>query len=182
MGKGRHRAVSFRRDNPPCSQLLPSQMCSLTTFAWASLNLSMVSPYLTWWGTYQWGRMLEGWSSTAARLAGWRRVTRQVWFCTWWTGCTTCLFRTLPVALTGAAQLRADGIYSCCYIINVHKHPSWATWRSKAWPGTLVDQCLLSGTSSPSPHPDAFLHAYSNVYCLTLVRSGGGGGIGRHRT
>jgi hypothetical protein len=46
----------------------------------------------------------------------------------------------------------------------------------KAWPGTLVDPCLLSGTSSPSPHPDAFLHAYSNVYCLTLVRSGGGEG------
>jgi hypothetical protein len=29
-----------------------------------------------------------------------------------------------PVALTGAAQLRADGISSCCYIVNVHNHPS----------------------------------------------------------
>ncbi len=27
-----------------------------------------------------------------------------------------CLFRTVPVALTGAAQLRADGI------VNVHNH------------------------------------------------------------
>jgi hypothetical protein len=37
-----------------------------------------------------------------------------------------CLFHTVPVALTGAAQLRADGISSCCYIVNVFNHPSWA--------------------------------------------------------
>ena len=36
---------------------------------------------------------------------------------------TACLFRTVLVALTGAAQLRADGISSCCYIVNVHNHP-----------------------------------------------------------
>jgi hypothetical protein len=66
---------------------------------------------------------------------GWRRVSRQVWFCTWWTGRTACLFRTVPVALTGAAQLRADGISSRCYIVNVHNHPSWATSRKEgmAW-------------------------------------------------
>ncbi len=40
-----------------------------------------------------------------------RRVTRQVWFCTWWTGRTAYLFRTVPVALTGAAHLWADGIF-----------------------------------------------------------------------
>jgi hypothetical protein len=34
-----------------------------------------------------------------------------------------CLpLRTVTVALTGAAQLRADGISSCCYIVNVHNH------------------------------------------------------------
>jgi hypothetical protein len=33
-------------------------------------------------------------------------------------------FRTVPVALTGAAQLRAEGISCFCYIINVHNHPS----------------------------------------------------------
>jgi hypothetical protein len=27
---------------------------------------------------------------------------------------TACLFHTVPVALAGAAQLRADGIFSCC--------------------------------------------------------------------
>jgi hypothetical protein len=36
-------------------------------------------------------------------------------------------FRTIPVALTGAAQLRADVISSCCYIVNLHNHPSWPT-------------------------------------------------------
>jgi hypothetical protein len=37
---------------------------------------------------------------------------------------TACLFLTVQVALTGAAQLRADGISSCCCIVNVHNHPS----------------------------------------------------------
>ncbi len=84
----------------------------------------------------QWGRRLECWPNTAARLADWmRRVTRQVWFFPWWTGLSACLFPTVPVALTRAAQLRADGISSCCYIVNVHNHPSWATSRLEgmAW-------------------------------------------------
>ncbi len=51
----------------------------------------------------QWGRRLEGLANTAARLAGWRRVTQQVSFCTWWTGRTACLFCTVTVALAGAA-------------------------------------------------------------------------------
>ncbi len=73
-------------------------------------------------GHTQWGRRLEGWPNPAARL------TRQVWCCTRdGMGHTACLFRTVPVALTGATQLRADGISSCCYIVNVHNHPSWAT-------------------------------------------------------
>jgi hypothetical protein len=33
-------------------------------------------------------------------------------------------FRTEPVALTRTAQLRAYGISSCCYIVNVHSHLS----------------------------------------------------------
>ncbi len=56
---------------------------------------------------------------------------RQVWFCTWWTGRTACLFRTVPVALTGVAQLRANGSSSCCYMINEDNHPSWATSRKE---------------------------------------------------
>jgi hypothetical protein len=40
-------------------------------------------------------------------------------------------FRTVPVALTGAAQLRADGISSCCNIVNVHNQPPWATSRKE---------------------------------------------------
>jgi hypothetical protein len=39
-------------------------------------------------------------------------------------GRAACLFRTIPVALTRAVQLRAEEISSCCYIINEHNHPS----------------------------------------------------------
>ncbi len=41
-------------------------------------------------------------------------------------------FCSVPVALTGAAQLQADGISSCCYIVNVHNHPTLATSRKEA--------------------------------------------------
>ncbi len=86
----------------------------------------------------------RGLAQHGSPLAGWRRGIRQVWFYTWWTGRTACPFRTVPVALTGAAQLRADRISSCCYIVNIYNHPSWAMSRKEAWPGTLVDTCLLS--------------------------------------
>jgi hypothetical protein len=33
----------------------------------------------------------------------------------------------LPWQELHAQQLPADGISSCCYIVNVHNHPSWAT-------------------------------------------------------
>jgi hypothetical protein len=39
-------------------------------------------------------------------------------------GPDTCLFLSVPVSLTRAAQLRAYGIYSCRNIVNVHSHPS----------------------------------------------------------
>ncbi len=42
------------------------------------------------------------------------------------TGCPD-----VSLALTGAAQLRADGISSCCYGGNVHNHPSWAMSRKE---------------------------------------------------
>jgi hypothetical protein len=61
---------------------------------------------------------------------GWLKYSDPARFCTWWTGRTACLFRTVPVALTEAALLRADGISSCCYIVNVHNHPSCAmSWK-----------------------------------------------------
>ncbi len=37
-------------------------------------------------------------------------VTRQVWFCTWWTGRTACLFWTFLTVLVP----RQEGISSCC--------------------------------------------------------------------
>ncbi len=81
---------------------------------------------------------LECWSNTAARLACWRRVTWQVWFCTWWTGRTARLFRTVPVALkelpTAANWWNFQLLlYSKCTQPSV---------MSMAW-YTLVDPCLL---------------------------------------
>ncbi len=54
---------------------------------------------------------------------------------------TGCPARSCPSA--------ADGISSCCYTVNVqtnirHELPH----ARKAWPGILVDPCLLSGYSS----------------------------------
>ncbi len=59
-------------------------------------------------------------------------------------GRTACLFPTVPAALTGAAQLRDDGTSSCCYIINVYNHPSWATSRKEgmAWYSSSVPRRL----------------------------------------
>ncbi len=53
-----------------------------------------------------------------------------------WTGRTACLYRTVQVALTGAAQLRADGISSCCYIANLHNYPSYK--EGMAWYSIVV--------------------------------------------
>ncbi len=54
---------------------------------------------------------------------------------------------TNPVALTGAAQLLSDEISSCCYIINVHNHPSWATSRKEvmAWYSRIPPRLLSGG-------------------------------------
>jgi hypothetical protein len=114
----------------------------------------------------------EGWAKRAARLAGWRRVTRQVWFCMRWTDRTACLFRTVPVALTGAARLRADGISICCYIVNVHNHPSWAASRkegmgrnsSRPMPSlcTILSVYLLPYLAVHSKHV-AQRHIYSTL-------------------
>ncbi len=51
------------------------------------------------------------------------------------TGYNAGLFHAVPVALTGVAQLRADGISSCCYIVNVHNHSFLVTSRKEgmAW-------------------------------------------------
>ncbi len=78
-------------------------------------------------GYHQWGWRLEGWPNTAPRLAGRRRVTRQVWFCSWWTGRAGCPDRSFPAG--------AEGISSCCYLVDVHNHPSRVTLRKEgmAW-------------------------------------------------
>ncbi len=95
---------------------------------------------------HQWGRRLEGWPSTADHLPGWRRVTRQVWFCTWWTGRTAC---TVPVALIGAAQPLADGISSCCYVRHELHH---GRKLGMAWYSSRPMPSLWSAHSSRGYH------------------------------
>jgi hypothetical protein len=74
---------------------------------------------------------------------------------------TACLSRTVPIAMTGAAQLRADGIYSCCYAVNVHNHPWWGTSRKEgmAW-----------YSSKPMPVGDHILQKFNTLY-LTRFRT-----------
>jgi hypothetical protein len=133
-------------------------------------------------------RRLEGRSNTAARQAGWRRVTRQVWFCTWWTGRTACLFRIVPIALTGAVQLRTEGTSSCCYIVNAHKHPSWATSRKEGmacyssrpmpsqatheWRNSIhvLAQYLCMTEQTTRMHGYAHINAY--IHSITFTESG----------
>ncbi len=97
------------------------------------------------------------------------------------------------VALTGAAQLRADGISSCCYVVNIHNHPSWATSRKEAmvWYSsrptmpTWHSTCHLSDVLLLMTNATSFLHSKSTFnrssqlrsclqvgrYCITLETS-----------
>ncbi len=77
--------------------------------------------------------------------------------CMWWSGRTAYLFHTVPVVLTGVDQLWAKRIFSWCYTVNVHNHPSWATSRKEGMararifnrlrsPGIdSASQCSLAG-------------------------------------
>jgi len=73
---------------------------------------------------------------------------------------TAYLFRIVPVALTGAAHLWADGISSYCSIVNVFNHPSWATsrkegkvWYSSSLSGCTLQPSLCSPTRFNTNHP-----------------------------
>ncbi len=116
----------------------------------------------------QWVQRLEGRPNTAARLAGWKRVIRQVCCCTWWTGRTTCLFCTAQVALTKAAQLRADCMSSCCYLLKVHNHPPWATPRKEgmAWYSSRPMPSLCpqhTWVGQPHAPPPYFYQSLGNI-------------------
>ncbi len=128
-----------------------------------SLMLKILEQFLSWvrYLNPMRPKAIEGWPNMAARLAGWRRVAQQMWFCMWWTGRTAYLFRTVLVALTGAAKLRAQGISSCCYIVNVHNHPSWAMSRKEgmAWYSSRPMPSLYLKQPHPiplSPRPTSF--------------------------
>ena len=103
----------------------------------AKSSLFIFDPNKYWWeGPHQWGRRLEGWFNTAARLAGWRSMTHQgvILYVTdgpcrlpWWT-----------TQIASGADL----------LLNVLKTPTWAQSRKEGMACTLVDPCLLSGPHS----------------------------------
>jgi hypothetical protein len=88
----------------------------------------------------------RGLAQHGGRLAGWRRVTRQVRFVRDGRR-SACLFRTVSIALTRASQLRAEGISSFCYIVNVHNYPSCkegiAWYSSRSMPSLWFRPCCI---------------------------------------
>jgi len=74
---------------------------------------------------------------------------------------------TYKITHTGSLSSSPPGKPPCwasstaCYIVNVHNHPSWATHARKAWPGTLVDPCLLCDECKG-------MHAYWEALYSTL--------------
>ncbi len=89
-------------------------------------------------GLYHWGWRLEGWTNTAARLAGWRRVTQQGVILYMIEGPCHQPWRTTPlvVPVLGWSITKCTG------------KPSWATSRKEGVTDTLVDPCILSGLYS----------------------------------
>ncbi len=90
------------------------------------------------------------------------------WFCMWWTDRTACFFHTLPVALTGAAQLRSEGISSCYDIVNVHNqhnHPSLTMSRKEGMAG-----CSSRPMSPLWWHLQKCLLFYKHSSSKTLVK------------
>ncbi len=127
---------------------------------------------------FQWGRRLEGWPNTAARLAGWGRVTLQVWFCTLYgraippaftvlyVQCTSCPDRSCPAACWWNFQLM---LYSKC---TVHSYPSWASAHKEgmAW-YSIVDRCLLSDLIY-SRLPDLIHTRPDHIHLIMWMRCG----------
>ncbi len=94
------------------------------------------------WGFYnQWGRRLEGWSNTAACLAGGRRVTQQ-------GGDFVRDRRSMPPALKDHTTCPGlELIYYWMYT----KHRHELRHARKAWSGTLVGPMPSLGYNRPWP-------------------------------
>jgi hypothetical protein len=68
----------------------------------------------------QWGRRLESWPNTAARLAVGGEWPSNVLFCTWWMVHAACHDGPHHLPRSGADIL-----------LNLHKTPSWVTSRKE---------------------------------------------------
>jgi hypothetical protein len=122
----------------------------------------------------------KSWPNTAACLAGWRKVTQQGWFCTWWIVNAACPEGPHHLSWSGADLF-----------LNVHKTASWATSRNEgvAWyssrpvlghPGpnlfSLLFHKLYKHYSGNSIHlqPNSksnLLQWFITIYPLTLTQT-----------
>ncbi len=85
-----------------------------------------------WRRLAQWGQRLEGWPNTAARLPGWRRVTKQAVILYVLDSPCRLPWRTIPLARprSGAAllsckRLAIQAAAAAGLLLNVHKIPTW---------------------------------------------------------
>jgi len=83
----------------------------------------------------------------------------------------------IPVALTWAAQLRADGFSSCCYIVNVHSHPSRATsgkegmawYSSRPMPAFSLIRTMSNYPQQLAAHLPMAIYVHLNFIYVALL-------------
>jgi hypothetical protein len=109
---------------------------------------SRCSPYCLYWGVSQPMRLKARGLAYHGGPPGWleeRDPAGVILYVMDGLYSTACLFRTLPVAPIGAAQLL---LYINVHIL--HNHPSWAMSRKEGMACTLVDTLAFSlGRISP---------------------------------
>jgi hypothetical protein len=118
------------------------------------------------------GIVMESWPYSASRLAWLEESGPAGVICTVMDGLYLLFFRTIPSALAGVAQLQAAyGIFSCCYIVNVHNRPSWL----KSGMAARGQLSMLRAPWTWEPTPVVYnlsrphLSSYSNSSRLSLV-------------
>ncbi len=111
------------------------------------------------------GIIMEGWPYTASCLAQLGESDPAGVICTVMDGPCRLPGRTVP-------QLRADGIFSCCYKVNVHHHLSCATSHKEGMIWNSIDPCHLSGYTGDSSSKGAgiIMEGWSfTVSCIHIL-------------
>ncbi len=121
------------------------------------------------WQCPQWGRRLERWPNTEARLAGWRRVTKPRGVCVVMDGpCRLPFSSAWPgLELLSCELLANPAAVSDVLVLIVHKILSWALSR-KAGIKTLVTVDPAVSLSAPSS-PQIYSTVFHAILCLPKV-------------